>query len=264
MVIDFHVHCFPDDMADKTITTLAGAAGIPPMSDGTVGGIKASMEKAGIDKSVILGIATRPKHCRKITQWSSSIQDENIIAFGSIHPECGEWEAELKAMKEAGLKGVKFHPDYQNFFVDDQRMYQVYNKAAEMGFVMIFHAGVDLGMPKPYHCTPDRMKRVVRAFSGAKIIAAHMGGFEYWDDVERCLIGEDLYLDTSYSLHKMDREQFVRMVDRHGYERVLFATDSPWGDQSNEVKRLRSMPLTDDAKNAIMGVNAAKLLGLTC
>lgn len=264
LIIDFHVHCFPDDIAARTVESLAQKAGIPAMTDGTVTGVKASMQRAGIDKSVLLNIATRPTQCRKITQWASSVEGNEIIAFGSIHPDCGNWKEELEYMKQAGLKGVKFHPDYQGFYVDEKRMYPIYEKVAEMGFVMVFHGGVDIGLPVPCHCPPERMKNVVRAFPGARIVAAHMGGYDCWDDVERFLVGEDVYLDTSFSLHKMNMEQFMRIVELHGFEKILFATDSPWGDQSTEVMRFYSMPLSDNVRNAILGGNAGRLLGLTC
>jgi predicted TIM-barrel fold metal-dependent hydrolase len=264
MVIDFHVHCFPDDIARRATESLSKAADLPLMSDGTVAGMKASMKRAGIDKSLILNIATKPSQTRRITQWSSSIQDDEIMAFGSVHPDSPDWEDQLKDMKTAGLKGIKFHPEYQDFYVDDPKMYPIYEKAAELGFIIIFHAGGDLGMPEPYHCTPDRMRRVLETMAGATIVAAHMGGFEYWDDVERYLVGEDIFFDTSFSLHEMSPEQFRRMLSEHGYHRLLFASDSPWGNQYTETERFRNMDLTDEVRNAIMGGNAARLLGLTC
>lgn len=264
MIIDFHVHCFADELAERAIASLSEAAGLPPRSDGTVSGIRSSMRKAGVDKSVLLSIATKPQQSRRITQWASSVQDEDVIAFGSIHPETEDWEDELVRIREAGMKGIKFHPDYQKFFVDDQRLFPVYEKAAELGLIMIFHAGVDIGLPTPYHCPPGRLKRVVRAFPGAKIVAAHMGGFQYWDEVESTLAGEQLYFDTSFSLHAMNKEQFLRIAMKHGYDRLLFGTDSPWGDQPEEVARLRGMKLPAGAQEAILGGNAARLLGLTC
>ncbi len=264
MIIDFHVHCFPDDIAQRATEALSKAAALPLMSDGTVAGIKASMKKAGIDKSLILNIATKPTQAGKITQWSSSIQDDEIIAFGSVHPDNLDWEEQLTGIRDAGLKGIKFHPEYQNFYVDELRMYPIYEKAAELGLIIVFHAGGDLGMPEPYHCTPDRMKRVLKAIPGAKIVAAHMGGFEYWDDVERYLVGEDIFFDTSYSLHEMSREQFRRILSEHGYQKLLFASDLPWGSQHTEAERFKKLDLTVEARDAIMGGNAARLLGLTC
>lgn len=264
MIIDFHVHCFPDELAAKATAALSARSGIPPFVNGTTGAIKDSMIKAGIDRSVILSIATRPQQASKITQWAASIQDGAITAFGSIHPDSPDWEAELTDIRNAGLPGIKFHPDYQEFFVDEKRLFPIYEKALELGLIVIFHAGKDIGLPAPYHCTPDRLQRVMRAFPGGKFVAAHTGGFKCWDDVEKFLVGGNIYMDTSFSLEWMDRSQFLRIVRNHGSDRLLFGTDSPWTGQKEELERIRSAGLLPEEERAILGGNAMKLLGLTC
>lgn len=264
MVIDFHVHCFADELAERAVTSLAERSGLPPRSDGTVRGIKASMKKAGINRSVLLSIATKPGQTQKITQWANSVQDDDIIAFGSIHPDYPDYAEELVKMKESGIKGIKFHPDYQDFFVDDPKLFPIYEKAAELGMILMFHAGVDIGFQPPYHCPPARMRKVVEEFRGAKIVAAHMGGYDSWDEVEKHLAGKPLYLDTSFSIHRLGREKFLKLAGRHGFDRILFATDSPWKDQLEEVEKIRSLALPEDVQEAVLAGNAAKLLGLTC
>lgn len=264
MIIDFHVHCFADELAQRAVEVLAGVGGIPARSDGTVSGIRASMKKSGVDKSVLLSIATKPQQTTKINQWAASIQAGDIIPFGTLHPDFDDWKAELARIRSDGLKGVKFHPDYQQFYVDDPKMYPIYEKAAEFGLIVIFHAGLDIGLPPPYHCTPERLRKVVREFGGATFVAAHMGGYAYWDEVERYLAGEDLYFDTSFGLKSMGREQFDRIASLHGYDKLLFATDSPWEDQTEEVERIRGAMLPATLEKALLGENAAKLLGLTC
>lgn len=263
MIIDFHVHCFSDDIAQKAITTLSECSKIPARTDGTLAGIRQSMKKAGIDKSVIMSIATKPRQVVKINRWAMSIPGNDIIPFGTVHPGFEHWESELEIIHGAGIKGIKLHPDYQEFYVDSPEIFPIYEKAAELGLVVLFHAGHDIGLPPPYHCTPERMRNVVRALPEAKLVAAHMGGYDYWDEVERCLAGENLYFDTSYSLHKMSHEQFIRIVSKHGLDKILFGTDSPWRDQSEELKRLLDMKLPEDTTEAILGGNAARLLGLT-
>lgn len=264
MIIDFHTHCFADNIAARAVAAIAQAADIPARSDGTVSGIRTSMKMAGIDKSVLLSIATKPQQTSKINQWAISIQDSDLIPFGTIHPDFDDWKNELVRLQRAGIKGIKFHPDYQKFYVDDPKMFPVYEMAAQLGLIIIFHAGVDLGLPEPYHCPPQRMRQVVRAFPDAKLVAAHMGGYQYWDDVERFLVGEAIYLDTSFSLRDMNREQFLRILSEHGADRLLFASDSPWGSQSEEVERLQAMTLPESVRQAILGGNAAKLLGISC
>lgn len=262
MIIDFHVHCFPDELAPKAVKALTECSGVQAQLDGTVANVKESMRNAGINHSVVLSIATRPAQTEKINTWSAQIQDKSITAFGSIHPDYNEWARELKRIKELGLKGIKFHPDYQNFFVDELRMFKVYELACELDLIIIFHAGVDIGLPAPYKCTPDRLLKVVKEFPGAKIAAAHMGGYSYWDEVERKLVGEDVYFDTSYSIGWMDSAQLKRILRNHDNKKILFATDSPWTNQHQEILKIKELGLDTNFEESILGKNAAMLLGL--
>jgi predicted TIM-barrel fold metal-dependent hydrolase len=259
MIIDFHVHCFADELATKAVPKLAECAKIPARLDGRVSSIKESMRKAGIDKSVVLSIATKPSQTEKINTWSSSIQDDSIIAFGSVHPE-SNWKSELPRLKEMGIKGIKFHPDYQKFFVDEKNMFPIYELAVNLGLVIVFHAGVDIGIPEPCHATPERLRRVIDAFPEGKIVAAHMGGYSYWDQVEEYLVGTGIYLDTSFGLRFMTSEQSRRIINNHGYKKILFASDSPWGDQSEEVEKVREFCFDPEVESAILGLNAKRLL----
>jgi len=260
MIIDFHVHCFTDELASKAIPQLARRANITPRLDGTISSMKESMKKAGVDKSVVLSIATKPSQVEKINTWTASIEDDSIVAFGSVHPDDENWKAELLRLKENGIKGIKLHPDYQKFFVDDKKLYPIYELAVELGLVVVFHAGVDIGLPKPYHATPEGLRRVIDDFPKGKFVAAHMGGFSYWDEVEKYIVGTEIYFDTSYSMSFMKAEQVRRIIDNHGYKKILFATDSPWGDQSEDVKKFREFSFSSEIESAILGLNAKELL----
>lgn len=260
MIIDFHVHCFTDELAAKAVPQLAKGANITARLDGTISSLKESMKKAGVDKSVVLSIATKPSQTEKINNWTAFIEDDSIIGFGSIHPENENWKEILSRLKKNGIKGIKLHPDYQKFFVDDKKMYPIYEWAVELGLIILFHAGVDIGLPDPCHATPERLRRVIDTFPEGKFVAAHMGGFSCWDEVEKHLVGTEIYFDTSYSLNFMDAEQVRRIINNHGYEKILFATDSPWGDQSEEVEKIREFSFGDEIESAILGLNARKLL----
>ena len=262
MIIDFHVHCFPAELAQRAVPVLAREAKISARLDGTVEQIKNSMKKAGIDHSVVLSIATKPSHTERINNWSAEIQDEEITAFGSIHPDFDGWRDEFRRIKDLGLKGVKYHPDYQLFYVDEPRMFPVYELAFELGLVVVFHAGLDIGLSPPYHCDPQRLLKLARAFPGGRFVAAHLGSFQYWDDVERLLAGEDMYFDMAYTLGHARDEQVKRIIEKHGYEKILFATDSPWSDQAEEITRFKALNLGSEAENAILYGNAGRLLGL--
>lgn len=262
MVIDFHVHCFPDELAKRAVSSLSQCGGVKPATDGTVAGVRESMRRSGIDGSVIQSIATRPSQAGSITSWSKSIQAGDIFPFSSIHPASEKWREEITMIKEYGIKGIKFHPDYQEFFVDEPFMLPIYEHIFNCGLIVVFHAGVDIGLPPPVHCTPLMLRGVVRRFGGARVVAAHSGGFRCWDDVEKYLLGEDILLDTSYSIGWMDESQAIRIIKGHGHDKILFATDSPWADQGIELQKLKALKLGSEAEDAILYRNAARLLGL--
>jgi len=199
MTIDFHTHCFSDEIAVKAIPKLAEAGGIQPFTDGTVSGLKSSMQSSGIHVSVVQPIATKPAQTTVINRWAASIKDRQIVPFGTIHPEYEHWQEEIIWLSNQGIKGVKFHPDYQRFFVDDEKLFPIYEMLFSMNFIVLFHAGVDIAFSEPYHCTPKRLQKVLDMFPRAVIIAAHMGGYMYWDDVEKYLVGRNIYMDTSFS-----------------------------------------------------------------
>lgn len=263
MIIDIHTHCFPDELAVRTIPYLAQKANIPAFSDGTVKKLKESMQKARIDISVLQPIATKPQQTIGVNRWAIDAQDDNIITFGTIHPQYSDWKNEIKILKEAGIKGVKFHPEYQDFYVDDKNLFPIYEALFEENFIIIFHAGVDLGFVEPYHCTPVRLKNVIDTFPGGVIIAAHMGGYRYWDDVAKYLAGKEIYLDTSFSFKDLGTEGMENLIKNHGYDKILFGTDSPWSDQSKEISNIKSLNLNSDEINAIIGGNAARLLNIS-
>jgi predicted TIM-barrel fold metal-dependent hydrolase len=164
MVVDFHVHCFPDDLAPRAVKLLSERADLSPRLNGTVEDIRNSMKRANVDYSVLLNIATKPSQTEKMNTWAAEVNKDGIIAFGSVHPDYEEYEKELVRIKSLGLKGIKFHPDYQFFYVDEERVFPIYELAVKLGLVIVFHAGVDVGLPPPYHCNPQRLKRVIEAF----------------------------------------------------------------------------------------------------
>ena len=268
MVIDFHTHIFPDALAPKTIPHLAKVSGVDAFTDGTADGLRASMDAAGIDWSVVLPVVTKPSQFDSIQRFAVQInaQHDRLISFGGIHPDCEDIEQKLDAIVSLGLKGIKLHPDYQGVFIDDERYVRILQAAVDHDLLISIHAGVDIGLPEPVHCPPDRMRRVLDRLSmntdHPRIILAHTGGFGQWDDVERLLVGQPIWLDLSFTIGYIDDTQLVRIIRAHGADCVLFATDSPWSHQRNTLDHIRSLPLSSQELERILYANATKLLGI--
>lgn len=262
MIIDIHTHAFPDALAEKIIPVMSKGAGIPAHTDGTIGELTAALTRAGVSIGVLQPVATRPGQSRKINEWTVSVLSDTIRAFGSIHPDDPDIPAVIAHLKDHGIRGVKLHPDYQAFMTDEPRAMALYEMLFREDMAVLFHAGVDLEFPDPVHCTPAMLAGVIEAFPEATVIAAHFGGYRCWDDVEERLIGSPIYLDTAYTLPELSPAHMVDMARRHGIDRVLFGTDSPWRDIAGEVEAVSEAGFSHAELEMILWKNAARILGL--
>lgn len=263
MVIDFHTHCFPDHLAPKAVERLSRVGGgLMPYTDGTLGGLRAKMAEDGIDAAVVLNIATNAHQQKKVNDFAAAINNErDIFSFGSVFPGAEDAFEELERIKDMGLKGVKFHPEYQQFAVDDPKLKPLYRKISELGLITVFHAGVDYGFPPPYGCMPEGLASVLDCFE-TPVVAAHWGGLQFGEDVIRHLCGRNVYLDTSFGYGRLSKFHAEQILELHGIDQMLFATDMPWHTASLEMRLLDTLGLSEEQKEKLFSGNAKKLLGI--
>lgn len=274
MIIDIHTHTFPEKIADNAIAHMENnivkgqgfevkCARIP-----TFQGLSESTKRAGMDLSIVCPVATNERQPEKINRLAAQMNEKSketrVFSFGAIHPDCKNYKEIIDDIVAMDLKGIKLHPDYQNTFFDDERYIRIVDYAANKGLGIIVHAGEDVGLPTPIHCTPDMILNLWKHIQPEKLILAHMGGWRLWDEVEEKLIGLPLYLDTAVVLNskfpvKLSAEQFRRMVREHGIQRILYGTDSPWYEQTQALKDFYSAKLEKDEEKLILGENANRL-----
>lgn len=268
MIIDFHTHVFPEAIASGTIEKLKSFAHIKARSDGLLAGLKASMQEAGVDYSVILPVVTKPSQFRTVNEYAASIHGkEGIISFGGIHPDSENYQEELRQIRDYGLPGIKLHPDYQRVHVNDPRYLKLITCAVDLGLIVTLHAGMDIGLPEDIHCPPKEAIEMLQYVDAhalhpeqARIILAHTGGYAQWDEVEELLAGKNVYFDLAYTFGHIEPEQLLRIIQNHGADRILFATDSPWNGQKSDIEALRALHLPPEEEAAILGENARILL----
>lgn len=269
MIIDFHTHVFPEKIAAATVGALASSANTRPYSDGTVAGLLDSLRAGGADAAVNLPVLTKPSQFDSIARFASEINrreytDARIISFAGIHPDCEDFEERLKFVKESGFLGIKIHPDYQSTFIDDERYVRILECAKALDLITVTHAGVDGAyIGQPVKCTPDRVLNLLDKIGGyPKLVLAHIGGDRMLDEVYSKLAGTDVYFDTAYSLHSVSENEFKKILEKHGDEKILFATDSPWRNIGEEVEIIKSYKLGKDTEKKIFSENARLLLGI--
>ena len=261
MKIDFHTHCFPQSIASNALNSLsAGSGNMKYFTDGTKEGIIKALDKANIDKAVVLNIATNPLKQSKINDAALKLNDERIVGFGSIHPDAPDCIEELERISQMGIKGIKLHPEYQNFNVDEPRLFKIYEKIGSLGLITVFHAGLDNAYLPPAKCSPKALKKILPYFGGAPVVAAHTGSYMMWEDVLNILCGENIYFDTSFCHSRIPKPLFEAIVKKHGANKILFGSDSPWADMQEEEKLISSIDISQNEFELIMGGNAARLL----
>ena len=237
MIIDFHTHSFPDDIADRAVGRLAQSGGIPNYLDGRVDSIKASMKKAGIDYSVLLPIATKPAQHTTINkiaiETNKSFKSTGIISFGTIHPDNDDYKTIISNLAKAGVPGIKLHPVFQRTNIDDPRCLRIIECANDNDLIVSIHCGMDISFPNCDEASVERLANMIKEVPPHKLVLAHMGGWSMYDEVCDQLIGTpNVWLDTALVLKStpdnnfLSKEKFVQMVRTHGSDHILFGTDS--------------------------------------
>lgn len=266
MILDFHTHCFPDALAPRALATLSATAEIQTHSDGTVSGTLRKMDEAGIDRAVVLNIATNDRQTTNVNRFAlETNRNPRLYALGSVHPESSESTIRtvLSDLAAAGIPGIKIHPDYMHTPIDDPRFSPIFECCIEQNLFVVTHAGFDYVSPTFMHASPERIARVLERFPRLRLVAAHVGGACCWDDVERFLIGRPVWLDTSLaSLFALEPAQMRRMLLAHDSDRLLFASDLPWSDPADSLRYLLSLHLPEDLTEKILSANGLRLLGV--
>ena len=266
MVIDFHTHFFPDKIAESTVKALEEKGGTPSFANGTMAGLVDAIDRAGVSLAVNLPVLTKPAQFDGILRFAKTVNEsqERIISFAGAHPDMEDKKGKMRLIKENGIKGIKIHPDYQGTFFDDDNYYELLKCAKDEDLIVVTHAGVDIGfLGEPVKCTPDRvLKQLSRLGGYDKLVLAHLGGDGYFDEVLDKIAGKEVYFDTGFVLKKFSKENFNKLLSRHGDDKILFATDSPWSDVDGDLKLMKSFNLKQETEDKILYKNALKLLGL--
>lgn len=278
MVIDFHNHFYPDKIAEKAIEKLTDVANIVAYTDGTLKGLSDDLKNSGYDLGIVLPVATAPKQVEHINTNAAVIPSlyDNIISFGAMHPDYENYKDEIFRLKELGIKGIKLHPDYQNTFFDDERIIRILDEAFKQDMIVVVHAGLDIGLPEPIHTGISQILNVINHFGdmAEKLVLAHTGGWALWDEVYDKIAGKNVYMDISFSLGStkrksdgselklIDDDMLIKIVRKHGADKVLFGTDSPWGDHKMMLEKFMSLPFAKEEQDKILYQNAKKLLGI--
>ncbi len=286
MIIDSHTHIYPDKIAEKTDRKLSGFTGLNPSFCGSADALRQLMKNCGVDISLILPVATNPDKVNHLNDFAAQVNKiDSLVSLGAMHPDCEYWESELERLKYLGFKGIKIHPVYQGVDIDDIRYLRIFDKAGQLGLAVVTHAGYDIGFPGDTRCMPGRIANAVKKVGNFKLVAAHMGGWEDWDEVIFYLADTNVYIDTSFALstyyYRNDElrpdeiksafgetgnfisgEKFMEFYKAFGAGRILFGSDAPWDSPRTNIDFINSMPIPDGDKDLIFSGNAKRIFNI--
>lgn len=258
-IIDAHVHIFPEKIAEKATESTGKYYGIPMFGKGTVEDLINNGDKINVYKYIVHSTATKVEQVESINNFIAETQSKykSFIGFGTLHPGIEDVDFEVNRMISLGLRGVKLHPDFQDFNIDDTSMMPIY-RAVEGKLPVLIHMGDEVRTSS----SPERLANVIKIFPNLTVIAAHLGGYRNWDDSIKYLVGKNIYFDTSSTLAILDKEKVMYIIRRHGVEKILFGSDYPMWSHEEELQRFYNLDLTDEERELILWKNASRLLDI--
>jgi len=267
MLIDAHMHAYPDALAGKALARVAAYSPVPPSADGTVAGMLKLMNEQGIEKGLLLHVAASPRSQKKVNDFAAEVMQHSggrFVCFGSVHPDAEDAKDELYRVQALNLPGIKLHPYYQGFDLEGRNAVRVYETCRELGLIVAFHTGLDPVEPGVQRAAPRVLSQLLYAMPDLTVIAAHMGGLGCPEEVGMHLCGKAVYFDTACSAVKGAKNPSAHreILLAHDPALILFGSDAPWSDPKREWEYVQSLGLPEQWLSGIAYKNAARLLGL--
>lgn len=261
-IIDAHAHIYPEKIAAKATDTIGIFYDIKmEMPAGTAEQLLEDGKRAGISRFVVHSVATTAHQVRSINEFIKRECDlhPEFIGFITLHQDLTEEEVfkEVEWALANNMHGIKLHPDFQKFNIDDEAVEKFY-RAADGKLPILFHVGDD----RYDYSKPRRLVKMAKKYPGVTFIAAHFGGYRCWDDSPLYVGLDNVYFDTCSSLPFISAEKAKELIELLGAERFFFATDFPMWDAKTELERFNKIPLTDEEREKIFSENIKKLLKL--
>jgi predicted TIM-barrel fold metal-dependent hydrolase len=261
VIIDCHMHVWPDHIAAAMQSQRP--AGLPVRYDGTLSGLLRTLDEAGIDQGVALGVGIKASVVARTNEFIGTVPRDRLIPFGTVHPDLPVAE-NLKYLRDNGITGVKLHPLFQALSLADPRVHDILAALAEEGMPVVTHVGAGEDEEANQRGAPHLLRKLADSLPSLTLIACHYGGYHRLAEAEEHVVGSPVTLETSWppTMAEPDPGRILAVARRHGTDRVVFGSDWPMTDPAAEIAAIRNLGLTAEEEAGILGGNLARLLGI--
>lgn len=262
-IIDAHTHIYPHKIAKRAVQMVEEYYGLDVERERPSRSLIESGQKIGVSRYLVCSVATRQEQVEAVNTFIAGecAEHREFLGFATLHPamERKRMEAEVERVVELGLRGVKLHSDFQEFYIDDPAALPMYRLCAKHRLPILFHMGDE----HLDYSAPIRLRNLLRQVDGLTAIAAHLGGYLHWAEAKEYLAGMDnVYYDTSSSSFVLSREEVVETIECFGTDRVFFGTDFPMWEHVGELDWFLSLGFSETVQEAILHGNFERLFGI--
>ncbi len=280
MIVDFHTHIYPPELREQRETylsrdrTFGELFADPRAKMSTAEDLIAAMDMDGVDRSVVMGIGwTDQGVARDVNDYlidTTNRYPDRLTGFAGVSPAWGGDVAAHEADRcaRAGLRGIgELHPSSQGYDLGDESIITpLMDVVREHGLIVTTHSSEPVGhtYQGKGDTRPDMLWRYIQKYPDVTLVCAHWGGglpfYALMPEVAEAL--SNVYFDTAASPFLYDAGIFEAVVGLAGPEKILLGSDYPLLRTSRVTRQVQESGLSDADRNAILGGNAARLLGL--
>lgn len=260
-IIDCHCHIYPDKIADRAVQGISEFYNIDMCYDGRYDTLIKSGEKIGVTHYIVFSVATTPRQVSSINSFIADTvkkSDGLMTGLGTLHPDSDTIEEDVNQIIELGLKGVKMHPDFQKFRIDDPKCDRIYDLCE--GKLPVF---LHTGDTRYGFSNPDNVVPVLEKYKNLTVIGAHFGGWSCWKEAaEKLHKYKNFYVDCCSTFDWLTNEQVKELIEIYGSDKVMFGTDFPMWSHEEEFGRFKELELSSEQEEKILYKNAMKVFSL--